>query len=333
MDTMRNITLALFLECSLIIHTGFSQATDSQSAPQLNPVNDQAVWLSQAKPTKTSAPSSAHGALHRGGSPDTASGSDSELTITVKGDWVSKYMFRGVDVLDDHGAYQPSVDFGLWGTGLHVNVWASLASSGRYSRGTFATNPNTGQILVPAQMVDSGYPRTDELDEFDYTVYYSKNCLDDFLATEVGMTYYDIFNQDSEKLDFWEWYGKFTLSELPLKPHAYFYYGVPKRRANGGEGWMTCLGVSHSCELGVFPLLGSTDPATLSLSADVWYNGGEFYPGMDTGWTHATLGSALTIPLCENITFTPGVFYQVSMEDSINKDDEWWTQLSFAYSW
>jgi hypothetical protein len=280
------------------------------------------MWVAQAEGA-----ANADAALHKGIPAAPASDNHSGLDITVKGDWVSKYMFRGVDVLDDRGAYQPSVDVGICDTGLHLNVWGSFASSGRFSRGGHYNGTDNNYSY------DSNYPRTDELDELDYAIYYTKSCLDDCISTEVGMVYYDIFNQDSEKLDFWEWYGKFTLSKMPLQPHAYFYYGVPKRRANGTEGWMTCLGGSHSCELGAMPCFGSTDPMTLTFTGDVWYNGGEFYSGVDTGWTHAVFGSSLTIPLPCNFSFTPGVYYQVSMEDTINEDDEWWTQLSLAYTW
>ncbi|MCA9450887.1 MAG: hypothetical protein KC931_27435, partial [Candidatus Omnitrophica bacterium] len=39
------------------------------------------------------------------------------LGIDVTLDWTSKYMFRGFDVLDDSGAFQPSVEFSLWDSG------------------------------------------------------------------------------------------------------------------------------------------------------------------------------------------------------------------------
>ncbi len=33
---------------------------------------------------------------------------------------VSKYIWRGYDLFDDHGAFQPSVNADLFGTGLEV---------------------------------------------------------------------------------------------------------------------------------------------------------------------------------------------------------------------
>lgn len=346
MGTMRLLLLAAVCICAVLGMAGFPVVAYGESAVgqmeslapapitfngsgmQLSPVNDNRLWVAEGEEAAPTVGATAP--LHRGiaADEDVAAESSKPLSITVKGDWVSKYMFRGVDVLDDRGAYQPSVDIGL-DCGLHFNVWGSFASSGRFTRGAVHFNGELEQAFDH----DSGYPGTDQLDEFDYTVYYTKSCLDGCLATEVGMTYYDLFRQSSEALDFWEWYGKFTLSKMPLQPHAYFYYALPKNTSNGAEGWMTCLGGSHTCELGAFPCFGSPDPMSLTFTGDLWYNGGAYYYGVDTGFTHAVFGSALTIPLCNNISFTPGVYYQLSMEDTINEDDEWWTQLSLAYTW
>jgi len=243
--------------------------------------------------------------------PETSSGSGLEITLNV--DWVSKYMFRGFDVLDDHAAWQPSVDIALWDSGFHVNWWASLA----------ATSRNDPDI------VNRGLGR--ELDEFDYTLYW-EGSIGDCVDVELGTIYYDLFRQDSEKLDFVEWYGTFTLSKLPLSPYFGAYYGTPKHRANGGEGWMTTLGVSQSVNLCGLTFCGS-DPLSLDLTADVWYNGGEFVDGVDPGWSHATFGGSIPISLPHNFTFTAGVYYQLSMEDTVNPEDEWWATLSLEYAW
>lgn len=237
------------------------------------------------------------------------------LAITVKNDWVSKYMFRGFDILDDRGAYQPSVDIDLWGTGFHFNWWASLASSSRSEEGA---------------VYDSYKP--EDLDEFDYTLYYTTSCLDDCISMEFGAVYYDIVGYSNDDLDFYEVYTKLTLSELPLSPHAYFYYDFPVHESVGGEGWMTCLGGTHSFELPDCCVLGFK-PLSIDLYADVWYNGGAFVNGVGTGWSHAIFGGGIPMELPCNFTFTPGVYYQVSMEDSVNPEDEWWTSLSLAWSW
>ncbi len=49
---------------------------------------------------------------------------DEALGVTADATWVSKYIWRGFDLLDDKGAFQPSVDVDLFGSGWSVNVAA-----------------------------------------------------------------------------------------------------------------------------------------------------------------------------------------------------------------
>lgn len=318
MGTVKYWLLAVLCICtafSMAGLTGAAYGEEASFAPapisnvmQLSPVNDNRLWVAEGD---AAAPEvGADAALHKGVAAEetTAEEPSKPLSITVKADWVSRYMFRGIDMLDDHGAYQPSVDIGL-DCGLHFNVWSSFASSDR-----------------------DGYEQLEDLDEVDYTIYYGKECLDGAITAEVGGVYYDIIGWEDNSYDYWEGYGKFTLSQLPLAPHAYFYYAYPEVSSAGCEGWSTCLGGSHSCELGAFPCFGSTDPMSLTFTGDVWYNGGSMYD-INTGWACAVFGSALTVPLAHNLTFTPGVYYQVSMEDTVNEENEFWTQLSLAYTW
>ncbi|MCH7557953.1 MAG: hypothetical protein IIB56_10910, partial [Planctomycetes bacterium] len=42
---------------------------------------------------------------------------DAKLGVDVDVTWVSKYLWRGYDLLDDKAAFQPSVNVDLYGTG------------------------------------------------------------------------------------------------------------------------------------------------------------------------------------------------------------------------
>lgn len=275
---------------------------------------EQNLWVAQGGEAAPAV--DAQAPLHKEVSAEPAAESEgpSGLEITVLNDWVSKYMFRGFDILDDRGAYQPSVDIALWDSGLHFNWWASMATSSR------SDDTAVAGVLAP-----------EDLDEFDYTLYYSNSYLDGCIDMSVGGVYYDIIGYTNDDLDFWEAFGKITLAKMPLSPHAYFFYDFPVHDSVGGEGWMTCLGGSHAVELACLPLCGP-DPLELNLAADVWYNGGAFVNGVDTGWSHAIFGGSIAFPLPCDLTLTPGVWYQVSMTDTVNPEDEWWTSLSLAYS-
>ena len=250
-------------------------------------------------------------------------GSGSGLSIDVTLDWASKYMFRGFDVYDDSGAWQPSVEVGLWDTGITLGWWASYASSDR-NQVLFYDYADEAKGEGPTII---GSTSRRDLDEHDYYAYYNCSPVDG-VDMELGWIYYDFIHLDSYS-DYHEPYGVITLSCLPLSPYFGAYYGFPKHDSVGGEGWNTTIGVSHSAEL--CQSFCGQGPMTLDLAADVWYNGGQY--NVDTGWSHATFGGSLGIPLSEKLSFSPGVYYQLSMEDTINPEDEWWTVMSLSYSW
>lgn len=47
-----------------------------------------------------------------------ADAGENKLGISMDESWVSKYIWRGQDIYDDHAAFQPSIDFDLFGTGF-----------------------------------------------------------------------------------------------------------------------------------------------------------------------------------------------------------------------
>jgi len=52
-----------------------------------------------------------------------------DLGVTLDATWVSKYIWRGFDRLDDKAAFQPSVMLDLFNTGFNVGVWGSWAGA------------------------------------------------------------------------------------------------------------------------------------------------------------------------------------------------------------
>jgi len=49
-----------------------------------------------------------------------------DLGLTADMTLVTKYIWRGYDLFDDHGAYQPSINWDILDTGFSVNVWGSF---------------------------------------------------------------------------------------------------------------------------------------------------------------------------------------------------------------
>ena len=52
---------------------------------------------------------------------------------------------------------------------------------------------------------------------------------------------------------------------------------------------------------------------------------------VDHDWTNAVFGVSTGIDLAENVSLTPGVYHQISMDDTVNNENETWATLSMTY--
>lgn len=235
-----------------------------------------------------------------------------DLGFTFDTAYVSKYMWNGFNFYGhDNGAIQPSMDVDLWGTGFGATFWASYA-------------------------LKSG---SRDLEEFDYILYYSGQFLDDTaFATDytVSWLYFDFYDAPTRALDLQELMAQFSWPEL-LPSGVVPSYTVGKLwPAKSGSaaikhigGWIHVLGLGYGVTM---PGLTAEDPEqVISLLADLAYNDGFGAPGADHDWSHATFGASTSFSVAENLAFTPAVYYQMSMEDSVNPDDEVWATLSLTY--
>ncbi|MHC4076450.1 MAG: hypothetical protein ACYSRZ_08580, partial [Planctomycetota bacterium] len=102
-------------------------------------------------------------------------------------------------------------------------------------------------------------------------------------------------------------------------------------------GWAHVLGVDY--DVAIPALAGDLPEQTLRLSASIVYNDG-VAPGVVVGsasgtiehdWSHAVIGASTEFKLADNLAFTPGAYYQLSMEDSVNSGDEAWLSLNMSY--
>ncbi len=247
--------------------------------------------------------------------------------VTLDATWVSKYIWRGFDLLDDKGAFQPSVDVDLFGSGFGLNVWASYpTSSGTMNKGTAA----------PASRVDAT--------EYNYTLGYNTViCEDEVHATHVRAQYVyrDFIDRPSEAADAYELGVHIEFPNLcptgTVTPSYYvgriapaagsagtFSNGVAKPDLSTNyAGWIHIFGVSY--DLKVPGLTANTPEQVFSFSAAAVYNDGftdGFYGGVDHDWSHALFGVSTDIELAENVNLTPAFYYQSSWDDSVNPEDE-----------
>ena len=80
-------------------------------------------------------------------------------------------------------------------------------------------------------------------------------------------------------------------------------------------------------------ILPDTDEQVLRLHTELVFNDGVHPAGgnADHDWSNIVFGIETDFDLGNNLSFTPGLYQQVSMDDSVNDEDETWVSLSLKY--
>ncbi len=246
--------------------------------------------------------------------------------------YLSKNVWRGLDVYNDKSGIQPSVTFDLWGTGLGFQVHSSRANS-------------------------SGYEGAEWLRY--YLFYDNVLCADQPCQTNyrLGYFYYnfpDNFNalpdSSSDLLDAQEMHLVLAWPRLlPVKGlvPAYVLVKLWPAHSDSFVGSRSPLGGTASGFAHIFMLdygLETTCPITnkprvWNLHSEAVFNDGVGPQGqnIDHDWSNAVFGVSTDFELAKNIVFTPAVYYQITMDRSCLAaggdwdKDELWTTLSMKY--
>ena len=59
--------------------------------------------------------------------------------------------------------------------------------------------------------------------------------------------------------------------------------------------------------------------------------GGTTGAAVDHDWSHMLFGVSTDFEVADNLTFTPALYYQRSMDNSVNTQDEFWVGLGMKY--
>jgi hypothetical protein len=155
-----------------------------------------------------------------------------------------------------------------------------------------------------------------DIDNWDAQVSIKKSLNPFELAT--GFGYYDYPDVDVQFQELWATIG------LPIGPVTprYTLVRAENEGAASDAGWMHVLGAD--VEL--------TEKA--DLFAEAVYNDG-FSPlggQIESGWTHATIGASLEVPVAERITIKPAFYYQRTLDEAVNpKRDQVWYSVGLMY--
>jgi hypothetical protein len=242
--------------------------------------------------------------------------------------WGSKYLWRGFDFYDDEAAVHVQTDVNLFDTGFGLSVMGHHAAT-------------------------SGF---EDKQRWDFAPYYQNSLFKDqpyVTQYRVGWVYYAYPRlNEGESLDLQE--GHLILSWpsiLPVEGLVPTYAAVKMWQANSesrladGNGWLHFLMLDYT-----FPIpnlvSSSSKGQPVRLHSELVYNDGFsptparlvndwrcVYPNPDHDWSHAVFGVSTDFDLGLGITFTPGVFYQRTLNNTINEDDEeLWAGLTLKWS-
>jgi len=244
--------------------------------------------------------------------------SDNPVVFDLDATYVTKYIWRGFDVLDDKAAFQPSANMAY--EGINLNVWSSFAGASK----------------------NDGSHSTVDATEMDYTVSYKNVIEADNLTTNytVGWRYYDYIKLNSEASDMQEGFIELAWPDLignGFTPRYAYYHMWAARSSKGAQGFNE--GPIHDLGLDYLWVCDCIPELPLKFSADAIYNDGTGTSidnkanahQADHDWSHILWGVSTNFrcPLT-NAKVTPALYYQTSMDDSVNKNDELFGGISYT---
>ena len=242
----------------------------------------------------------------------------------------SKYVWRGFDIYDDKSAVHPAVDLNYGGLG--INVTGHRANGGDFENG----------------------------ERWDYSLYYMGAVnMDQSYALQYrfGWVYYNYPDQPTEGTStpgnqnaaLQELYTVLSLPKIcpggivpsyvlvklwPSDSGSFSGSKTPAVPGLGGtaSGWAHIFMLDYALKTG--GILPETPEQVWNLHSEVVFNDGVGPAGqnVDHDWSNAVFGISTDFDLADNLTLTPGVYHQVTMDKSVNDDkDETWVSVGLRY--
>lgn len=228
-----------------------------------------------------------------------------ELGVTLDLTYTSKWLSKGVEAYGSKGGLFKTIDIDFYGTGFGLRVTHRNATSSGY--------------------VDS--------QRIDYRPYYKGSLFEDtsYLTKydiSVGYESYTGLSRHRANTTY-EWIGAFSWPKLlsyGIVPGYILHYEYP---AFSGKANRKNAGAVHRFLLG-YDVSVQNLPNPLKLTTEVAY-----YDGLGnrvSDWAYFTAGIQTKFDITDNLTFVPGLYHQLTMDDSISKHkDITYTMLSMKY--
>lgn len=232
--------------------------------------------------------------------------SDQEIEFSVSQSYVSRYIWRGQDLLSNNrAAYQPEIDILfpelIGGVDFGLNIWGSIPVSGGHQ----------------------------DAEEIDYSLIFSKDV--GALNLSLGFTYFNFPNTslDSDVSEPWLAIG----GPLPFLPDLSFniFAAYDFKVTSGGpdQGWYYSWGFGYNLPLDFLAVVQKGQ--TLDFAVTNWGNDG--VADLKPEFLYATEFSLSTTYSLAKLSLTPSVNFTINHKDDINSgNEEFWTGITLAYN-
>ncbi len=211
--------------------------------------------------------------------------------VSAQVDLVSRYIWRGFDLLpDNHAAIQPAFTIDLGESGFSLNVWSSFALA---QRGVFKYSDEIDVILEYAFKVPEGWELSAGFIHYGYWF------ADDFK-----------FKDHTSQ----EVYATVARTDLPLSPELCVYYDL-----NLGSGLYVTLGGSQEWKM--------SEKVNVEVGGVIGFNSRQYID--KTGFSDIDLYAKLPMKVGK-LTLTPSLNVMIPLLDEVNNDTEIWFGFSAA---
>lgn len=246
---------------------------------------------------------------------------EGDLRGSVDVTYQSQYIWRGFAIFGEKSAIQTSVDLDLYGTGFGVNLMMHRANSSGYENG----------------------------ERWDYTLYYNNlGFLDTTYETlyRLNWVYYNFPDNSSNDFDLQEINAVLTwpkilgvdglvpsyviVKDWPAKSGSLI--GSPKSDGTA-SGWAHILMLDYP--VAVPGILPDTPEQVLNFHTELVFNDGVGPGGqnVDHDWSNFVFGVSTEFDMGNSMTFTPAIYHQISMEDTVNTNkSETWATFNMKYT-
>lgn len=215
---------------------------------------------------------------------------------------VSQYIWQGFELNHGDPAFQPSINFDLFQTGLSFNLWGSFGlKRGNQDANEVDYTLSYGRSLFSEEswQVDFGL----KLVYFQYP----HDTSDDTLEAGLSLSMPNLI----------------PLGDGALVPGWSINYDWPSRSGGPERGWYQNFSLTYDVE---FQAGGEEIP--LSLMGLVGHTDGIF--GVESGFSHIEFRVTSGFEIGD-WAFAPFAAAQLSIEDTVNPDDEFWAGVTISY--